>query len=968
MAALRVLYCWLISLMLVGQEVPVRKIGVEEGLPSQRTFDVVALPNGFIWTATSAGLVRFDGKESLVFTTSEGLPDNSIKRMAYDPQTQSLWFLTSRGRVGWVTAQHQVVLPEQPKLRRLEMVDLTPGLPGSMWLADANGEILCYQNQRIQHETRMVQGKVVGMVCDSTGKLWVLSNQPAALWSFQPNTQKVPGLVWQSPTEKVMSRPVLLSNGDLAWSTLSGLWRFQPHSSHPRPVFLTDAFQQTPIHCLLPDEHGKIWVGTPEGLWLIGRKNGSFQPLKRILQSYQMKALSKDFEGNIWVATANSGVLYLPDQQMSVQSYGSKPADHVIQAMEVTPDGRLWAGNIQGVVFYGVPNERAVPITLSQRVPVLKLCQAGNHMWIGTEQGLYRSDQPKKPIWPREKITALATDGADYLFVGTPQTLHQLHVPSQNWKTYYTGAISSMFWHPFEKALWMATPLGIQRWTPQGAQRLVSVGLLQGQEISDLCYDAERDMVWASTLGAGIWGLQGKQPLLHISSRQGLVSDMIFSMHLDDDGHLWAATPKGIHQLVFSGRQVAQLILWDKTHGLPSYEVSQVKWFGGKVFAATPAGVVFFEPQKPKEDVTPPPVFINRLFVNNMPKPRADTLWLDPFENNLQVDVRGISYRDPSGIRFSYVLEGLSPTPVMTSSGNLSFQALAPGWYTLSILAMDRNGLASQKPAKLTIYIQPAFWQTLAFKISVFLLLAAGIGVLFYLRLRWVRRREREKAAFTRTLNELKLTALKAQMNPHFLFNSLGSIQNLINTDRKKEANQYLARFAKLLRMVLDQSEEREVTLAETMAQLELYLQLESLRFSEAFTYQIFAPSQPQSIPMPPLMIQPFVENAIKHGLLPKGNGAHLMIRFELRPDQTLYCCIEDNGIGRVQREIRKGQSRADHVSKGISITQDRLQLLNDLSARKTQLHITDLYDAQGHAAGTRVELILPLPETFQQP
>ena len=963
MSIFRMLCCWLVTLLLAGQEVSVRRIGIEQGLPSQRMFDVVALPDGFIWMATSAGLVRFDGRECLVFTTSDGLPDNSIKRIAYEPQTRALWFITSRGRTGWVNARNEVVIPAQPKLRRLDMVELAAGTSGTMWLADAHGEVIGYQNDKIVHQVRLSPGKVNGIVTDSLGRIWFLSSQPAALWVLNPTLTSPPRRVWQNHEEKVVSRPVLLPNGDMAISTSSGLWRFQPHTEELRPMMMTGELHQMTVQCLLPDEHGKMWLGTTDGLMQIGRKNGNLQPLKRVLQHHHIKALAKDFEGNLWAATASSGLLYIPDQFLSVQSYGSKPSDQMIQVMQLTPDGLLWAGNAEGVVFSGVPNEPAKAIALSQRVPVTQLCMAGNQMWIGTEQGLYQATRPHQPIWPGEKITAMTTDQESYLYVGTQRTLHRLHLPSQKWKSYYTGAISAMVWHPFEKTVWIATPLGIQRFTPQGTQKLVSAGLLRGQEVSDLCYDPEKDLLWVSTLGAGIWALKGQRPLMHISSKQGLVSDMVFSMHLDDDGHLWAATPKGIHQLVFSGNRLSQLILWDKTHGLPSYEVNQVSWFEGKVFAATTAGVVFFEPQKPKSEAWPPPVYIHKVFVNNVSMPWSDTLSLRPFQNNIQVDVRGISFRDPSGIRYQYILNGLSSTPVLTSSGILSFQSLAPGWYHLTIQALNRNGVASARPATLTIYIEPAFWQTMVFKIAMVCLVISLVGLLFYLRLRWVRQRERDKAAFTRTLNELKLTALKAQMNPHFLFNSLGSIQNLINTDRKKEANQYLARFAKLLRMVLDQSDQREVSLSDTIAQLELYLNLESLRFSQAFTYQIFAPPNPQTILLPPLMIQPFVENAIKHGLLPKGADAHLVIRFELRPDDTLYCCVEDNGIGRVERELRKEHSRADHVSKGISITRDRLQLLNDLSSRKTQLLITDLYHAQGQPAGTRVELIFPLSE-----
>lgn len=211
---------------------------------------------------------------------------------------------------------------------------------------------------------------------------------------------------------------------------------------------------------------------------------------------------------------------------------------------------------------------------------------------------------------------------------------------------------------------------------------------------------------------------------------------------------------------------------------------------------------------------------------------------------------------------------------------------------------------------------------------------------------------------------EAKLQSMRLQMNPHFLFNSLNSIQQLILRNHTDDAARYLSRFSKLLRQVLTYSDYNTVSLAKEIEMLELYLQLEALRFKESFEYHISTSSMidQDEMEIPTLLVQPFVENAIWHGLLHKTGDRKLSIRFHLSNEEQIICMIEDNGIGREAAQ-KISQSLKDdlHTGKGIRSADERLRLFNEQFDAKSILQIEDLKDVSGAAIGTRVTIFFPL-------
>jgi LytS/YehU family sensor histidine kinase len=226
-----------------------------------------------------------------------------------------------------------------------------------------------------------------------------------------------------------------------------------------------------------------------------------------------------------------------------------------------------------------------------------------------------------------------------------------------------------------------------------------------------------------------------------------------------------------------------------------------------------------------------------------------------------------------------------------------------------------------------------------------------------------IKRKQRQEFERKVEMSKIELKALRAQMNPHFIFNSLNAIQHYIFHTKSEEAIRYLNKFARLVRIILNNSEKPTVSVGEDIEALKLYLELEKMRFEDKFDYEVIVESSvdPDYDIMPPLLMQPYVENAILHGLNPKPVRGKLTIRLHSK-NNFLICTITDNGIGRERAaEIRRTMPVKRHRSMGMKITEDRLRILNDATNSKLSVTITDLKDEQGEAAGTQVEIYVPL-------
>ncbi len=243
----------------------------------------------------------------------------------------------------------------------------------------------------------------------------------------------------------------------------------------------------------------------------------------------------------------------------------------------------------------------------------------------------------------------------------------------------------------------------------------------------------------------------------------------------------------------------------------------------------------------------------------------------------------------------------------------------------------------------------------------IILLVASFISFIFYKNRRDARQKQQE-AEFKSEVADTEMKALRAQMNPHFIFNSLNSISDYIAKNDTQSADRYLSKFAKLMRVILENSEQKEVTLADDLKALELYIQLEALRMNNKFSYEILVDNgvDKEATMVPPLILQPFVENSIWHGIAKKEGLGKILIHIKKEGEDMINCIVEDDGIGRQQAMLVKTSlHQQEQPSLGMKITQARIDILNKIKNTKAVVELSDL------AQGLRVEVKLPLATNF---
>lgn len=361
-------------------------------------------------------------------------------------------------------------------------------------------------------------------------------------------------------------------------------------------------------------------------------------------------------------------------------------------------------------------------------------------------------------------------------------------------------------------------------------------------------------------------------------------------------------------------------------------------------------------------DTLPPQIYLNRIMIMG-----NDTTILSEYDlpydlNFITVEYVGLAQGTANKIRYRYRLKGLA-NGKWTYTNNISAQytTLPPGNYEFNVQAVNNNGVWSENYARFSFIINPPYWKTRWFSITSTTLIILILLFSAYLYSSTVKRKEKEKADIQQKMNMLELEGLRSQMNPHFLFNTLNSIQYFITQNDNKSAINYLSKFAKLMRKILDNSRKNKIPIKDEIEAIELYLILEQLRFENKLEYSLSIDESVDETKdeIPSMLIQPYIENAILHGILHKEEKGAVSIAIK-KQDNKIYCVIEDNGVGRKKAQEIESQKIKSHQSSGMQITNDRLSILNQKLQTESSVKIIDLLE-NNIAKGTRVEIIIPL-------
>ncbi len=433
----------------------------------------------------------------------------------------------------------------------------------------------------------------------------------------------------------------------------------------------------------------------------------------------------------------------------------------------------------------------------------------------------------------------------------------------------------------------------------------------------------------------------------------------------DKNGEVWGYNSK---QLVKINANDLSFTTYSFQYGVDEADFFHFSFLpSGEIIFGGRNDIVIANPAELKRNTELPVPYITEMQVLNKPFRFANgsPVSLKYKQNFFSIGFSAQAYTMAKDVKFRYRLFDFDEWTEGTGRRFANYTNVPGGDYVFQLQAANNEGIWNEKIVEMPIHIGTPYWLTWWFITIVAIVTSMAAYWLYRYRVDQVKKKQRLKSEYEKKLANVEMSALLAQMNPHFLFNSLNSIDSYIIRNESKKASEYLNNFARLMRLILQNSRSNYINLKDELEALDLYMQMESLRFKNKFNYSIAVDEnvETSSIVIPPMLIQPYVENAIWHGLMHKTNGTEGLVKINISKNaDDLLCVIEDNGIGRKKATELKEQKQKNHKrSMGMQITQDRIEIINKLYNMNASINIYDMEDELGNAKGTKVELIIPV-------
>ena len=466
--------------------------------------------------------------------------------------------------------------------------------------------------------------------------------------------------------------------------------------------------------------------------------------------------------------------------------------------------------------------------------------------------------------------------------------------------------------------------------------------------------------LWVATNQNGVLCIDSKQQVYSFNEKNGLVSDKVNSLAIDTLGNVWCGSYSGLSKInSSSGLENTKIENFNKNHGITDLEIEKITRLGNTLWCMGKTKLFFFDIDRMNKNSSPPGLYIKSLSIKNSTCAVNDSFSLNHDQNDFRIQFELITYKRTSERTFYYKLNGYDKNWNISSTGDIQYTNIGYGTYTLLVYGANNDGFRSTAPLRITFVIKRPFWFTwwfIAFVIAVLIILIA-LAARYWKRK--IEKKERDKAAINQQLAEFKMTALRSQMNPHFIYNAIGSIQHYILKNEIDQSFNYLSKFSSLIRKILNNSRNEFISLEQEISTLQLYIELEQIRFKHPFKFILTVDDElDMETDIPTMLIQPYIENSIWHGLMPKETEGCLELNLK-KVNSTIHIQIIDNGVGRETGEMKKRH----HVSKGMSLTEQRIQTLENTSNKKFVTTIIDLKDEHDNPIGTEVNLIIPIDE-----
>ena len=974
-----------LTLTSVAQSTFFRNYSVEDGLPFINVSTIFQDSKGNLWSGGYGGLSKFDGISFTNFTTKDGLLNHFVTSISEDNEG-NLWIGTISG-INKFDRKSFTGYTTKNGLINNTVTSSIKDSKGNIWFGTEKGISKLTEGTFINFSKQdgLVGNFVKCIFQDREGKIWIGTTEGISIFNgktFTPITT-ANGLLSNSVTSITQDK-----ENNFWIGTSNGICKISNNNTF---TSYTDeqGMIDNNVSSILCDYKNTLWIGSGKGLMKF--KDGKFTKysIKRDQNSNLVSYLYEDFERNLWIGTYSGLFKYRGNPFTSYGIHDGLTSNFIFG---ITRDSKnnLWVGSQDGGLFLyedgyftQLNNENGLDANMVNMIYEY----SPGVLWLATDKGLNIYDarlpdgQGKKftkkndtsAVW-KEIIYSIYKDSKNNIWLGSNGKIFKYD--GEKFIYYSLVGLSDKcdvwtFVEDKNGTIWSGSYLG-------GLFKLdgntfvecsKKIGLKNDTYLTSLI-DQEGNLYFGAL--DGLWMLNpnqlDKRPV-NFSEKDGMSSDLVYSLTFGlSQNEIWVGTNQGINKLdigEYKKSGIKNIIQFGKQEGFSGVECNSNGTFvdkDGAIWFGTVYGVVKYDPN----EYIPNP-FESRISISKYRLFYKDTVFnnnmhLHYDDNSITFNFSGICLTNPSKVKYSHILEGFEKNWSPASKERFTtYSNLPPGTYTFKVISSNNEGIWNKIPATFTFTIDRPFWKTWAFIIftSSFFILALILSI--RLRIQRIKNREKRKTELNKKIANIESQALRAQMNPHFIFNTLSSIQHYISNNDTDAALKYLSKFAKLMRKIMDNSKQQMISVAEELNALELYLELETMRFDKKFIHTITIDKEIDQAydRIPSMLIQPYVENAIIHGLLPLQGNGKISITMEKQND-TILCTIEDNGIGREKSMEFKKNRVQQHKSMGMSITKERLDILNSSLNSNINAEIIDIFE-NGKASGTKVRLIIPL-------
>lgn len=983
---------------------------VSNGLPTNEVYEVKQDSKGFLWIGCDAGLVRYDGNRFKLLSNKKNRGP-AISGLRED-KTGRIWCVNFSGQVFYTSGDSLQLFEPWEKNYNKAFADATIDENNRLIITNFQNKIYSYDLSHNNAEKVIVQ--------DNFTKVFVYTTYDGSILYTLLDS----GLIKKITTTGNITVPKLLEDGtpspnptlnnfvfynSFAKTKTLAFQRYNPGNKQPDLFeYWQNALHLHPVSTMLQqlnayptscfdDDDGNLFVGTfNELLWFKKTITGSWYLFNRLLQGNAISFISKDKEGATWISTLKNGIYKIPNKDIwtFAQSVFNTRSASINQ---LTTDGNnaIFGAATSGEIFeYNLQTRQnnLVKTTEQRDAQALEYNRLTNELYISkVATNVYNpvrktitnwtglSNNAKDFYFRKDGVFFNTGDAVSALFSAqnkeAKKRLLEEFTPITN--TYFIPVTingnermniaeqrcKGIWYQENEKLLWVGFVDGLAYFENKVPVKFKDPA--NGQTIIAIGFDeSPGGFLYVATVEQGIYVIKNKKVIGHITMAKGLLSDRIKRIRLAGK-YLWVINGGAVQAYNTTDNTIKTI---NTNDGLLSSEIFDVEVLHDTVYLATASGIQFFPVSIETKNIFAPVSLINSVVADDQRIDTKQQSSLPYYTKNITISLQGIALKSDGNFSYRYRLLPADTNWITVSANEnmVRFSALSPGNYTFESVVVNEDGVLSKDAAVFKFIISKPWWQQWWFRILVLLALLISGYLVFRKRLKTNQRKlvaELEKSKVQEELRQSQLASLKAQMNPHFMFNALNSIQEFILLNDKKQANMYMGKFADMMRLILDMSNKDMVTLDEELRSLDLYLQLEALRFEEHFSYAITKDENINDtyINMPAMIIQPYVENAIKHGLLHQQGEKKLAIHFSLLNEHTLCCTVTDNGIGRKRSNEINEMRQKKYASFATGATQKRLELLNYRKKELISVTYNDMQDAAGQATGTTVTINIPV-------